>query len=40
MFSLTNVKQLEEEIGKMNEEIEKIYQNIDTEQNISNASKD
>lgn len=37
---MANVKQLETEIAKLNEEIERIYQNIDNEQNISNSSKE
>lgn len=40
ILSLNNIKQLESEIGKLNYDIEKIYQNIDNEQNLSNASKE
>jgi peptidoglycan hydrolase CwlO-like protein len=37
---MANIKQLESEIAKLNGEIEKIYQNIDNEQNLSNSSKE
>lgn len=40
ILSLNNIKQLETEISKLNMDIEKIYENINNEQNLSNISKD